>query len=76
MKRNNTFDIQPATANDAVDGQLSVMYFIILPTGEFIHIKADNLTFTPTLSGSHVIRYHSVDLSGNQVFVDHEVIVN
>lgn len=76
VKRNNTFDIQPATANDAVDGQLSVMYFIILPTGEFIHIKADNLTFTPTLSGSHVIRYHSVDLSGNQVFVDHEVIVN
>lgn len=73
--RNKSINIQPATAYDKVDGDLKVTYFIILPTGEIINVKDNNLTFTPTLKGIHKIRYFSVDLSGNQVFVDHEVLV-
>ena len=75
-QRNQSFNIQVATANDVVDGDLKVTYFIILPTGEIIHIKDTNLSFTATLKGVHKIRYYSVDLSGNQVFVDHEVLVS
>ena len=72
---NKVINIQPATAHDKVDGDLKVTYFIVLPTGEIVHVKDNNLSFTPTLKGIHKIRYFSVDLSGNQVFVDHEVIV-
>lgn len=72
---NKVINIQPATAHDKVDGNLKVTYFIVLPTGEIVHVKDNNLSFTPTLKGIHKIRYFSVDLSGNQVFVDHEVIV-
>lgn len=74
-KLNQSFKIELATAKDEVDGDLKVVYFMVLPTGEIKHIKDNDLKFTPSVKGIHHIRYFSVDNSGNQVYVDYAVAV-
>lgn len=75
-KVNQAFSIKPATANDLVDGDVKVTYFIVLPTGVIVHVDDKKLEYTPTIKGVHKIRYYSIDLSGNQVFNDYEVSVD
>ena len=71
---NEEITIPQATATDAVDGNLDVYYFIVLPNGQIIYLDGET-SFIPTIKGVHKVRYFSVDSSGNHAFVDYTIDV-
>lgn len=67
--------ISSAKANDNVDGEVKVYYYLVLPGGEIVAIDRTNLNYQVKVSGTYKIRYFSIDSSGNTTILENLVVV-